>query len=616
MNDIAAVFKSAKEILPPEVYDDFVQQLGISDDTEASPAGAVLMGMYILDYLGFSRYIDDLLGVEHTSIEYLKEQYKVRLLLKKPTKPSYGTILSLLVADMIAYPRRITPAYKFEEMAKIWHTGPLLGIEPSLLNDDRIGRAISALGLKKENMEEILYTLVMGTAKKAGIPLDKFLLDTTLLQLDGKFKDADKVVPGRGKNSFAQLVIGLVVASGSRLPVGFAVLAGNTNDAKTLPEAFETIHRIADEGPVELIFDRIFPTPSNILYLKDQESRRENYWISPLKTGLSQKRVRQEIDTAYAKNKWKPISYRSTKEIIANIKPPLSAYETSWTLTETIKPELEPGQKRRPKGSIITREIEVRCVFYRNEIQAVRDREKREAQKEALEGKLQDFAARLNKGKYAELEHCREKLNKLLKESSMQLFVNCQLSSSEQGLLTISWSFNEQALAQELKYDGIFALLTNYSRKKVRANNLITKYRNRNEVEIDIKQLRGLLDLERILFQKPERIDCYVFLKIMALFALTFMRVYTKKAGVKATERDIQESMGNMLLIESTILPVDMKKYSVARDTDLNRLFRQTFSLPEPRKLIMVLNAAEIAKSDEYVQKWYEAWLQEQLAPQ
>lgn len=46
-------------------------------------------------------------------------------------------ILSLIVADMIACPRHITRTYKFQEMAERWQTGPLLGIEPSLLNDDR-----------------------------------------------------------------------------------------------------------------------------------------------------------------------------------------------------------------------------------------------------------------------------------------------------------------------------------------------------------------------------------------------------------------------------------------------------------------------------------------------
>lgn len=53
---------------------------------------------------------------------------------------------------MIACPRNIILAYKFEEMAEQWRIEPLLGIEPSLLNDDRIGRAMSAIGENPQNL--------------------------------------------------------------------------------------------------------------------------------------------------------------------------------------------------------------------------------------------------------------------------------------------------------------------------------------------------------------------------------------------------------------------------------------------------------------------------------
>ena len=173
------------------------------------------MGMQILEYVGFTRYVDQLLGEEHTSIEKLKEHYQD--LEKSSLTPSIGIVLSLLVADMIACPRHITRAYQFEKMGEKWQTGPLLGIEPKLLNDDRFGRAMTELGGDKKAMEEVLYNLVIDSSKKADIPLNKFILDTTLLQLSGNFKDAPKVVPGRGRDSFSQLIVSLVIASGSNI---------------------------------------------------------------------------------------------------------------------------------------------------------------------------------------------------------------------------------------------------------------------------------------------------------------------------------------------------------------------------------------------------------------
>jgi hypothetical protein len=70
--------------------------------------------------------------------------------------------------------------------------------------------------------------------------------------------------------------------------------------------------------------------------------------------------------------------------------------------------------------------------------------------------------------------------------------------------------------------------------------------------------------------------------------------------------------MGDMLLVESAILPLGMKAYAVARDTELNKLFRKIFSLPDPTELTQVLNATELAQVDDYVLTWFERWLKEQ----
>jgi transposase len=609
MNNIGSIMMAARSFIPVDGQEKLLSELAISEKCDTSPAGAILIGMHILEFLGFPKYIDDILGVEHTTIAQLKDHYNKKTVLESPMMPSPGIFLSLLSADMIACPSTITPVYKFEEKAVEWHTGPLLGIEPSHLNDDRIGRVMSMLGADSENLQGVLFIMIMNAAKKAGIPLNRFILDTTLLQLDGEFKNAPKVRPGRGTDSFSQLIVSLVVASGSRMPVGFGVLAGNTSDSSTLPDVFKRLNQIADEGAIELLIDCIYPTPSNILFLQEHQHERMVYWVSPLKIGLSVNRFRELIDEAYKEGKWNPCGYRSIKESKAKIDPPLSAFETMWTLTEKIKPELEPGQKRRPKGSIKNVSIDVRCVIYRHEINAQREKENREIKKEELAQALQEYLLKLNKRKYCSLEHCENKLSELLKKyGCLKRFLKYNLSQSENGSICFSWSFDEAALVEEEKYDGTFALLTNYTSKQVNANQLVVKYRTRDQVEVDFKEMRGLLQLERILFQRPERIDTYVFLKVIALFVLTFLRAQAAQKGVKATVKDIKENMGDVLITETVILPIGMKAYSIGRDTEMNKLFREMFSLPDPVKLIKILIDTELSRIDDYVISWYESY--------
>jgi hypothetical protein len=335
------------------------------------------------------------------------------------------------------------------------------------------------------------------------------------------------------------------------------------------------------------------------------------YWISPLKMGLSEKKVREEINKAYSEEKWESIDCRSTKEVKANIEPPLTVFETTWKLTEKIKPELEPGQKRRPKGSIKTIDIDVRCVFYRHEQNAKKEKEKREVERELLEKALGDFSSKLNKCKYKELEYCKKKFSDVVNPfSRIKRFLQYDLSQLEDGSISLTWSWDEATIEEETKYDGIFALLTNYTKEQVNGNGLITSYRGMGQIEVNFKDMKGILDLERVLHQKPERIDTYIFLKVIALYVLAFMRCYAQSEGVKTTEKEIQENMGNMLITETTLEPLERKSYGVARDTDLNKLFRKKFSLPDPYDLIRVLNEAERSKMKDYIQTWYDVWLE------
>ncbi|MBE3036019.1 MAG: transposase [Candidatus Atribacteria bacterium] len=283
----------------------------------------------------------------------------------------------------------------------------------------------------------------------------------------------------------------------------------------------------------------------------------------------------------------------------------MAAFENTWILKDIVKPDLEPDQKRRPKGSIQTVEIEVRCVFYRHELTAGHEKNRRDLEKVKLEEALNEFTLKLNLRKFQEFKHCQIKLDERLKAyPNTKKFIQCTLSVSDSGVISLRWLWDEISLSAEEKYDGIFALLTNYKKEQVNANQLVQKYRGRDQVEVDFKDIKGILDLGRIIYQRPERIDAYIFLKIIAYFMLT-LRSYAEKAGIKTTEKKIQESMGDMLLVEGEILPLGVKTYAVARDTELNKFLRKTFDLPEPLDLIKILNEGSLQQIDACVIKWY-----------
>lgn len=603
--DLGSIIQRIQQ-LPAQAQAVLLKTLKLSD-IEYTPAGAVLVAFQLLSFLDIPRTIDQFLGEEHTSIEALKVDYDRG---KRPV-PSSGIVLSILIADMLAYPKHLTRIYKIEEMAHLWQTGPLLGICPTVLNDDRILRALSALGQNGTVMQETLHSLVLHTSERFGIPLSRFFIDTSLLQLDGEFAKAAKVTLGRGRDSLSQLLISLACAAGSRIPVAFGVNAGNTNDAMTLASAFTAIERIASPGPIELIMDRGFPTANNIAFL--QEQSRECHIISPLKTEKAGARFKALVAQIWAEDGWESINFRTAEEIKRKLERTHSAYETQWVLIQEIKPDLEPGKTRRTKGSIVRKEVPVRCVIYRNGRRADQEKKVRLYLRQQLEVVLTEFAGKINKRKLITVEACQEKAQEICKPfSAVNPFVTLHFEVNTHGAVVFSWSWDETAYSEQEKYDGIFALLTTHPTSGVAANQLLKRYRDRNEVEMDFNGLKGILDLEQVFLQLPERIDAYIFLKVLAYFVLAFLRWYAQEHGKKkTTEEQIQDALSKMGICMQELLPLHIPHWSVSTEQGLSQWFRTEFNLPDPHEEIQRLN--QLVDKDEIIQRWLQKALDGQV---
>ncbi len=259
-----------------------------------------------------------------------------------------------------------------------------------------------------------------------------------------------------------------------------------------------------------------FPNRQEYLFLQNQ-TQREYRFIAPLKTGVSEKRFRELVDQAWDQEQWTNINYRSSEEIRKKRERTYQAYETQWTLTDIEKPELLPDQTRRPKGSIIHHEVTVRCVIYRHGYKADNESQNRKNQRVACEAALQEFSKKLNKRNLQNLQECEQASQRLLKDfPKVKQFVNLALSENSHKAVSLSWIWDEDAYVRQKRYDGVFAMLTNHKREDVSAHEILCRYRDRNQVEMNFRDLKGMLDLERIFLQIPERIDAYLFIKVLA----------------------------------------------------------------------------------------------------
>jgi hypothetical protein len=189
--------------------------------------------------------------------------------------------------------------------------------------------------------------------------------------------------------------------------------------------------------------------------------------------------------------------------------------------------------------------------------------------------------------------------------------VNLAFSENAHKAVLLTWTWDEEAYVRQKRYDGVFAFLTNHAQEEVSANEMLCRYRDRNQVEMDFRDLKGLLDLERIFMQIPERIDAYLFIKVLAYFVLAFLRWFAQEHGYgKMTESKIQNQISEMGISRISIEPLGIDKWSVANDNPLTIFFRSSLGLPDPHEAINILNGLTDAKRQ--ITLWLQAWEQSQ----
>ncbi|GAB6171254.1 hypothetical protein JCM15765_07320 [Paradesulfitobacterium aromaticivorans] len=66
-----------------------------------------------------------------------------------------------------------------QPLAKAWHTDKLLslGIDPDLLNDDRLLRTLSKLGVNPADMRDILQGMTVEVSEQFKIRLSRFFCE-------------------------------------------------------------------------------------------------------------------------------------------------------------------------------------------------------------------------------------------------------------------------------------------------------------------------------------------------------------------------------------------------------------------------------------------------------
>ncbi len=179
---------------------------------------------------------------------------------------THGQVIEALVANRLTSP---APLVRVEDWARCWAVEEVFGIEPGLLNDDRLARALDAIA---PQLEHIAGTVGARAIGEFGIDVARMHWDMTSMSVHGAFpvdgQDEDFPVIGYGhpkdrRFDLKQVQAGLAVSADGGIPLHARVFAGGTAEFSQVVGAMKDLRAMAGERDFLMVADSKLVSYSN-----------------------------------------------------------------------------------------------------------------------------------------------------------------------------------------------------------------------------------------------------------------------------------------------------------------------------------------------------------------
>ncbi|MFE7330618.1 IS1634 family transposase [Streptomyces sp. NPDC057565] len=167
---------------------------------------------------------------------------------------THGQVIEALVANRLTAP---APLWRVDRWAGEWAVEEVFGIEPELLNDDRLGRALDAIAPQLTEITDSIGARAIG---EFGIDVSTFHWDMTSMSLYGAYpaEDQDEEHPrikhGHPKDrryDLKQIQTGLAVTDDGAVPLLSRVIDGGAAEISQITSTMNSLRAMA--GPKEFL---------------------------------------------------------------------------------------------------------------------------------------------------------------------------------------------------------------------------------------------------------------------------------------------------------------------------------------------------------------------------
>jgi transposase len=425
---------------------------------------------------------------------------------------THGEVIEALVANRLTSPR---PLVRVEDWARTWAVKEVMELDPELLNDDRLGRALDAIA---PHLQEITGSIAARAICEFGIDTATLHWDMTSMSLTGAYDlegqdpQYPQVAYGHPKDrrvDLKQIQAGLGVSADGAIPLLATAISGGTGEITQVVAAIQQFQKTAAVKRFLMIGDSKLISYDNLTALSGAQVE----FIAPLAASATDAALFAALDPESAERvEYVPLRVADRPTLQ---RPDYRVLEDTHTLTG-----------RRASDPPIT----VRRILVYSAGNAAAQAKARDKRLSKARDDL-DKLARLAGGRYYPTrEKIAAKIGVIAKERRVADCLHTHITDSPDGKPALAWYFDQDVLTTQAKADGWYALITNQDPVTAQAATVFLAYKGQPQVERRYSELKGPLSVAPVFLHDNKRIAALLHVLMLALLVYSLIERQVRRA--------------------------------------------------------------------------------------
>jgi transposase len=459
---------------------------------------------------------------------------------------THGQVIETLIANRLTSP---APLVRVSDWAREWAVADVFGIDPGLLNDDRIGRALDAIA---PELDHIVGSVGTQAISAFGIDIARLHWDMTSVSLHGAYDQTEDDYPapkfGHPKDrrvDLKQIQAGLAVTGDGGIPVFHRAYDGGAGEVAQVVGAMTALTKMAAPRDFLLIGDSKLVSYTNVCAMIEAGVG----FIAPASKTYVGAHELATLDLSTAT----VVDYTAGRDAATP-----AAERGSWRVIE----DTMTVAGKRKKDPVHT----LRRVFVHSSARAGAAARARANKLDRARDDLERLVRGLGSRHYPDEKSVTARLAAIGSARRVNAYLCAQVGTdTDTGKPTLDWSFDQAALDAEVATDGWYALLSCLP-ADIDASEILIRYKGQEVVERRYGTIKGPLAVAPMFLKSNRRITALVTVICLALLifclierqvraaiapALTLDGLYVGRPA-KPTGRLIFEALGRLRMIPAT----------------------------------------------------------------